>query len=83
MPEKNGRMVNRRLGLVPAGEGENFISHLDQPSRHDRIVGASRQPSQVPCQGCKLAFDIFHCPGPHMKVTDSGVCNARDGVALI
>ena len=38
MHENSIRMVNRRIGRLPGGEGENFVGHLEQSAR-DRIVG--------------------------------------------
>jgi hypothetical protein len=32
MPEKHGRMVNRRLDPVLVGERKNFAGHLGQPA---------------------------------------------------
>lgn len=83
MQENYGRMVNRRIGRLLAGEGENFVGHLGQPARHHRIVRQGRDLGEVPCQGFEFAFEILHHLGPLMTVTDDGVCRACDMVALI
>ena len=54
-------MVNLRIGLLRAGEGKNFVGHLDQPARHGRIVDGSRELSQFQRQLLNLRIDISHC----------------------
>ena len=82
MHENRIRMVNRRLGRLPVGEGENFVGHLEQSAR-DRIVGRICEPSQVASQVRKVGSDIFHRSGTPNEVADSGVWATRDRSALI
>jgi hypothetical protein len=70
MPEKYGRMVNRRIGRFPVGEAKDLVGHYGQPARDTAFMGRRREPREIPRQGLELAFGMLHRSGPHMKVTD-------------